>query len=81
MRFFKSKRPKIGLALGSGAARGLAHIGVLRALIEEGISVDMIAGSSMGALVGACYARKGEIAGLEELVLKTDWKQLVRLAD
>ena len=81
MRFFKSKRPKIGLALGSGAARGLAHIGVLRALIEEGISVDMLAGSSMGALVGACYARKGEIAGLEELVLKTDWKQLVRLAD
>ena len=75
------KKLKIGLALGSGAARGLAHIGVLKALIEEGISIDMIAGSSMGALVGACYARKGEIAGLEELVLKTDWKQLVRLAD
>ncbi|MDP8216198.1 MAG: patatin-like phospholipase family protein [Candidatus Kaelpia imicola] len=41
----------------------------------------MIAGSSIGALVGACYAGKGEIASLEEIILKTDWKKLVRLAD
>jgi len=77
----RRKRPKIGLALGSGAARGLAHIGALKALIEEGISIDMLAGSSMGALVGACYAKEGEIANFEEIVLKTNWKQLVRLAD
>jgi len=75
------KKPKIGLALGSGAARGLAHIGVLKALKERDISIDMIAGSSMGALVAAYYARKGEIANLEEIVLKVDWKQLVRLLD
>lgn len=81
MKFFHNQKPKIGLALGSGAARGLAHIGVLKALIEEGISIDMIAGSSMGALVGACYARKGEIAELEESVLRIDWKQLLQLAD
>jgi len=81
MGILRKRKLRIGLALGSGAARGLAHIGVLKALIEKGISIDIIAGSSMGALVGACYARKGEIAGLEELVLKTDWKQLVRLAD
>jgi len=78
---YGNKKQKIGLALGSGAARGLAHIGVLKALIEKGISIDMLAGSSMGALVGACYAKEGEIANFEEIVLKTDWKQLVRLAD
>ncbi len=72
---------KIGLVLGSGAARGLAHIGIIKALKEKNIPVDMIAGSSMGALVGACYAREGEIANLEEIILKIDWKQLTRLAD
>jgi len=72
---------KTGLALSSGAAKGLAHIGVLKALTEKGVSIDMIAGSSMGALVGACYAREAEITALEELILKTDWKQLLRLAD
>ncbi|MCK4325841.1 patatin-like phospholipase family protein, partial [bacterium] len=81
MKFFKKKKVKIGLALGSGAARGLAHIGVLKALKEEGISIDMLSGSSMGALVGACYARKAEIAEFEEIALKIDWKQLARLAD
>jgi NTE family protein len=75
------KKLKIGLALGSGAARGLAHIGVIRALKEKGIAVDMIAGSSIGALVGACYAKEASITDLEEVVLKTDWKQLARLLD
>lgn len=81
MDLFKKRRPKIGLALGSGAARGLAHIGVLKALKEKNMPIDMIAGSSIGALVGACYARKDEIANLEQIVLNTDWKQLARLAD
>jgi NTE family protein len=49
------KEPKIGLALGSGGARGFAHVGVLKALIEAEIPIHMIAGSSMGALVGAFY--------------------------
>lgn len=48
--------PKIGLALGSGGARGFAHLGVLKALQEHNISIDLIAGSSMGALVGCFYA-------------------------
>jgi NTE family protein len=81
MEFFEKKKSKIGLALGAGAARGLAHIGVLKALKEKNISIDMIAGSSIGALVGAYYAGKGEIANVEEIVLKTDWKQLTQLAD
>lgn len=48
--------PKIGLALGSGGSRGFAHLGVLKALKEHNIPIDMIAGSSMGALVGCFYA-------------------------
>lgn len=52
-----SNRKKVGLALGSGAARGLAHIGVLRVLERAGIPVDMIAGTSIGAFVGALCAR------------------------
>ncbi|GGA33333.1 esterase [Kroppenstedtia guangzhouensis] len=48
--------PKVGLALGSGGARGLAHIGVLKVLQREGIPVDVIAGSSMGSLVGSLFA-------------------------
>ncbi len=81
MRLFSKKKPKIGLALGSGAARGLAHIGVLKALTEEGVPIDMLAGSSMGALVGACYARRAEIAEFENIILRTDWKRLLQLAD
>jgi len=49
-------KPKIGLALGAGGARGLAHIGVIQVLEEHRISVDMVAGSSIGSLVGALYA-------------------------
>ncbi len=51
-----SERPRVGLALGGGFARGIAHIGVLRALNEHGIPIDYIAGTSVGALIGAAYA-------------------------
>ncbi|MEM2983563.1 MAG: patatin-like phospholipase family protein, partial [Candidatus Bathyarchaeia archaeon] len=50
------RKLKVGLALGGGAARGIAHIGVLRVLEEEGIPVHIITGTSMGALIGALYA-------------------------
>ncbi len=75
------KKTKIGLALGGGAARGLAHIGVLKALKKNNIPVDMIAGTSIGALVGACFAKDGEINTLEEIILNIDWKQLALLLD
>jgi len=52
----KSGRPLIGLVLGSGAARGFAHIGVVHALLEHGIKPDIVVGTSIGALVGGCYA-------------------------
>lgn len=58
-------RPTIGLALGGGAARGFAHIGVMRTLEAHGIVPDVIVGTSIGAVVGGCYAAK-QLEGLEE---------------
>jgi NTE family protein len=71
--------PKIGLALGGGAARGFAHVGVIAALEEAGIKVDLVTGTSAGSLVGAIYASGRNAAQLEEIALKmeeaeiTDW--------
>lgn len=64
-----SRRPRIGLALGSGSARGWAHIGVIRALEQAGIKPDIVCGTSVGALVGAAYAA-GELDRLEAWVRK-----------
>lgn len=66
-------RPKIGLALSGGGARGAAHIGVLKVLEEHHIPVDYIAGTSMGALVGGFYASGMSPAELEELISHIDW--------
>ncbi|WP_100330810.1 patatin-like phospholipase family protein [Bacillus xiapuensis] len=60
-------RPKIGVALGSGGARGFAHIGVLKALEDAGIPVDMLAGSSMGSLVASFYASGQDMEQLYKL--------------
>ena len=54
-------RPSIGLALGGGAARGFAHIGVMRTLFAHGIVPDVIVGTSIGAVVGGCYAANNSI--------------------
>lgn len=67
-----TKRPKIGLALGSGGARGLAHIGVIKALEENNIPIDFIAGSSIGAMVGGLYASGLSVKEIEEIALSTD---------
>jgi NTE family protein len=61
-------RPKLGLALGGGGARGFAHIGVLKVLERENISIDFIVGRSIGALVGAAYAVKPDAIALERRV-------------
>ncbi|MCW0207806.1 MAG: patatin-like phospholipase family protein, partial [Achromobacter sp.] len=74
------RRPRIGLALGSGSARGLAHIGVLRALKEAGITVDLVAGTSMGAVIGAVFA-SGKIDGLSARLRNLDWPGIVALLD
>jgi NTE family protein len=67
------KRKKIGLALGSGGARGLAHIGVIKKLIENDIPIDFIAGSSVGALIGGLYAAYGDIKKVEEAAVNFNW--------
>lgn len=67
-------RPTIGLALGSGAARGLAHIGVLKALEEMEIEIDMISGSSAGALIGGLYVAGISPSMIEKLAIQIDKK-------
>jgi NTE family protein len=74
------RKLRLGLALGSGSARGWAHIGVIRALEERGIKPDMVCGSSVGALVGAAYAA-GELDRLEEWACSLAWTTVVRLMD
>lgn len=66
-------RPKIGLALSGGGARGAAHIGVLKVLEEHRVPVDYIAGTSMGALVGGLYASGMSPAELEKVISELDW--------
>jgi NTE family protein len=74
------RKPRIGLALGSGSARGWAHIGAIRALEERGVKPDIICGASVGALVGAFYA-SGELEKLEKWVTSLAWTTVVRLMD
>ena len=73
-------RPRLGLALGSGSARGWAHIGILRALDERGQRPDVVTGASVGALVGAACAA-GRLADLEEWVCKLTQRDVWRLVD
>jgi NTE family protein len=68
-----AERPKIGLVLGGGGARGAAHIGVLKELERQRVPIDAIAGTSMGAIVGGLYATGMTPAELEELVTTLDW--------
>ena len=74
------RKPKIGLALGSGSSRGWAHIGAIRALEERGVKPDLICGTSIGALVGAVYA-SNQLDQLEQWVTGLAWTQVVRLMD
>jgi NTE family protein len=73
-------RPTIGLALGGGAARGLAHIGVLRALIRAGYAPDVIAGTSIGAVVGGIYAA-GKLDTLADWALSLKRRDVISLVD
>lgn len=73
-------RPLIGLVLGSGAARGFAHIGVIHALKEAGIIPDIVVGTSVGALVGGCYAA-GKIDALEAWARSLTRRQIIGYLD
>jgi NTE family protein len=76
----ENRRPRIGLALGSGAARGWSHIGVIKVLEEAGISPDIVCGTSIGSLVGAAYAA-GKLDSLESWVNELNWQAIVGLLD
>jgi len=74
-------RKKVGLALGGGAARGLAHIGVLEVLEEEGIPIDMIAGTSIGALVGAFYSYLLDLERIDKIAREVGVHRLQLFSD
>lgn len=74
------RKPRIGLALGSGAARGWAHVGVIEVLVEAGIEIDILCGTSMGALVGGVHA-SGQLAPLKDWALKADRRVVASLVD
>jgi NTE family protein len=69
-------RPKIALVLSGGGARGAAHVGVIKVLEELQIPIDIITGTSMGALIGASYASGTSISELEERIGRADWDNL-----
>ncbi len=72
-----TERPRIGLVLSGGGARGIAHVGVIKVLEEAGIRFDYIAGTSMGSIVGAMYAIGYDAATLEKLALTLDWNDIL----
>ena len=72
---------RIGLALSGGGARGIAHIGVLKVLERERVPIDVIAGTSMGAIIGGLYASGMGAAQLESELLKVDWDAVFEQAD
>jgi NTE family protein len=69
----------VGLALGGGVARGLAHIGVLSVLEEAEVPIDFITGTSMGAIIGASYAAGLTIADLRDIAARTGWSSVTKL--
>lgn len=75
----KEKRPKIILVLGGGGARGFAHVGVLKALREANIPIDMVVGTSMGALVGSLYCSGIQLEDIENIAEDIRWTDISNL--
>src|SRR6476660_1365035 len=74
----EGERPRVGLVLSGGGARGAAHIGVLKVLEEYHVPVDAIAGTSMGAVVGGLYASGLSASDIERLMTSVDWQDAFR---
>lgn len=72
---------RVGLALGGGGARGYAHLGVLKVLHRASVPIDLLAGNSIGAVVGAIYAAGYDLKEMEKMARRTRWGELLRLAD
>ena len=75
----KGVRPRVGLALSGGAARGAAHVGVLKVLLARGVPVDCVAGTSAGALVGGAFAAGVPVGELEQFALRMRWRDFGRV--
>jgi len=71
------EKPKIGLVLSGGGAKGLAHIGILKSLEQAGITPDYITGTSMGSIIGGLYAIGYTADEIKQIVLEADWDQLL----
>src|SRR5947209_18463654 len=74
----RSERPRVGVALAGGFARGISHIGVLRVLREAGIPIDCIAGTSVGALIGASYCAGASLDEMEKIGAATSFADFGR---
>src|SRR5216117_3806658 len=74
----RSERPRVGLALAGGFARGIAHIGVLRVLQEAGIPIDCVAGTSVGALIGAGFCAAASLDEMEKIGAETSFTDFGR---
>src|SRR4029078_8928781 len=74
----EGQRPRVGLVLSGGGARGAAHVGVLKVLDEMHVPVDAIAGTSMGAVVGGLYASRMSGAEIETLIRSVNWQDAFR---
>ena len=72
-----SQRPKVGLVLSGGGAKGLAHIGVLKAIDSAGLKIDYISGTSMGAIIGAMYAIGYSGEEIEKIAHELNWSELL----
>ncbi|HEX8115800.1 MAG TPA: patatin-like phospholipase family protein, partial [Pyrinomonadaceae bacterium] len=75
----KGRRPRLGLALSGGAARGLAHVGVLKVFAEHGVPVDCVAGTSAGALVGGAFASGMPVEEVEKIGRSLRWRDFGRM--
>src|SRR5712675_152888 len=73
-----TERPRVGLALAGGFARGIAHVGVLRALTKAGIPIDCVAGTSVGALIGACYCAGVPLDDMQRIASNTTFADFGR---
>ncbi|MCK4748774.1 MAG: patatin-like phospholipase family protein, partial [Bacteroidales bacterium] len=73
----KGERPKVGVILSGGGAKGIAHVGVLKVLEEAGLNIDYIGGTSMGSIVSGLYAIGYDTDSLHNLVVTLDWDRLL----
>ena len=74
----EQKKPKVGLVLSGGGAKGLAHIGVLKVLEESGVEISYIGGTSMGAIIGGLYASGYSATQIDSIFKTTDYDALIQ---